>query len=102
MSDANGALIQRVRNGDLGYDPITDADYLQKILGLSQHDIENRNREVGHGAVLGLPVVVTCMGEGEIMPFQSIATPGNRNLKLTGSLGDVFFFLPFLAKGLTF
>ena len=38
------------------------------------------------------------MGEGEIMPVECIATPGNRNLKLTGSLGDVrYFFLPFLA-----
>ena len=26
VSDANGALIQRVRNGNLGYDPIIDAD----------------------------------------------------------------------------
>jgi hypothetical protein len=31
------------------------------------------------------------MGEGEIMPVESMATPGNGNLKLTGSLGDVRF-----------
>jgi ATP-dependent Lon protease len=32
---------------------------------------------------------VTGMGEGELMSVESIATPGNGNLKLTGSLGDV-------------
>jgi ATP-dependent Lon protease len=88
--DANSTSIQRVRNGDSGYDPIIDADQLEKILGLSQHDSEDRDREARHGAVSGL--VVTCMGEGEIMPFESLATPGNRNLKLTGPLGDVCVF----------
>lgn len=68
--------------------PLIDADQLEKMLGLSQPDSEDRDREARHGAVLGL--VVTCMGEGEIMPFESIATPGNRNFKLTGSLGDIY------------
>ena len=32
---------------------------------------------------------MTGLGEGEIMPFESIATPGSGHLKLTSSLGDV-------------
>jgi hypothetical protein len=92
MSDANGALIQNVRNGDSGYDPVVEVDQLEKILGLSRHDGEDRDREARRGVVWGL--VVTGMGEGEIMPVESIATPGNGNLKLTGSLGDVRIISP--------
>ena len=45
-------------------------------------------------------LVVTGTGEGEIVPVESIATPGDGNLKLTGSLGDVrFFSSPFSQKG---
>jgi len=92
MSDANGALIQSVRNGDSGYDPVIEADQLEKILGLSRHDSEGRDREARRGVVRDL--VVTGMGEGEIMPVESIATPGNGNLKLTESLDDVCFSTP--------
>jgi ATP-dependent Lon protease len=87
LSDANRALVKSVRDADSEYDPVVEADELEKILGLSRHDGEDRDREARRGVVWGL--VVTGMGEGEIMPVESIATPGNGNLKLTGSLGDV-------------
>ena len=34
-------------------------------------------------------LVVTGMGEGGILPVETIAVPGSGRLKLTGSLGDV-------------
>ncbi|KAI0298983.1 Lon protease C-terminal proteolytic domain-containing protein [Multifurca ochricompacta] len=86
-SETTGALVKRGRDGDVGYDPIVEADELENILGLSRYDGEDREREARRGVVWGL--VVTGMGEGEIMPVESIATPGNGHLKLTGSLGDV-------------
>ena len=88
LSDANGALIQTVRNGDSGYDPVVEVDQLEKILGLSPHDDEDRDLETRRGVVWDL--VVT--GMGEIISVGSIATPSNGNLKLIGSLGDVRFF----------
>jgi len=98
VSDSNGTLIQNVGNGDSGYDPVVEVDQLEKILGLLRHDGEDRDREARRGVVWGL--VVTRMGEGKIMPVESIATPGNGNLKLTGSLGDVRLFSPhFSQKG---
>ena len=60
---------------------------LEKILGLPQHDCEDRDRDARRGVVWGL--VVTGMGVGELMPVESIATPGNGNLKFTGLVGDV-------------
>ncbi|KAH9029165.1 Lon protease C-terminal proteolytic domain-containing protein [Lactarius pseudohatsudake] len=75
------------KEGGVGYNPIVEADELEKILGLSRYDGEDRDREARRGVVWGL--VVTGMGEGEIMPVESIATPGSGHLKLTGSLGDV-------------
>ena len=84
--DADG-FVKSARDGDAGYDPVVEADDLEKILGLSRHDNEDRDREARCGVVWGL--VVTGMGEGEIMAVESIATPGTGNLKLTGSLGDV-------------
>ena len=86
-ADAAGGLDKSARLGDAGYDPVVEVDELEKILGLSRHDREDRDREARRGVVWGL--VVTGMGEGELMPIESIATPGNGNLKLTGSLGDV-------------
>jgi ATP-dependent Lon protease len=55
---------------------------MEKILGLSRYGGEDCEREARRG-------VVTGMGEGEIMPAESIVTPGGGHLKLTGSLGDV-------------
>ncbi|KAF8487020.1 ATP-dependent protease La [Russula ochroleuca] len=85
--DSADGLVKSATDGDAGYDPVVEAADLEKILGLSRHDYEDRDREARCGVVWGL--VVTGMGEGEIMPVESIATPGNGNLKLTGSLGEV-------------
>ncbi|KAH8987320.1 Lon protease C-terminal proteolytic domain-containing protein [Lactarius akahatsu] len=63
-------------------------DELEKILGLSRYDGEDREREARRGVVWG--VVVTGIDEGEIMPVESIAIRGSGHLKLTDSLGDVF------------
>ncbi|KAG2107624.1 Lon protease C-terminal proteolytic domain-containing protein [Suillus discolor] len=60
---------------------------LEKILGIPRWDGEERDREEKRGVVYGL--VVTGMGEGGILPVESIALPGTGRLKLTGSLGDV-------------
>ncbi|KAH9044893.1 ATP-dependent protease La [Lactarius deliciosus] len=87
VSEASDALVKRSKEGGVGYNPIVEADELEKILGLSRYDGEDRDREARRGVVWGL--VVTGMGEGEIMPVESIATPGSGHLKLTGSLGDV-------------
>ncbi|KAH9022777.1 ATP-dependent protease La [Lactarius pseudohatsudake] len=86
-SEPSDALVKRSKEGGVGYNPIAEADELEKILGLSRHDGEDRDREARRGVVWGL--VVTGMGEGEIMPVESIATSGSGHLKLTGSLGDV-------------
>ncbi|KAH9022773.1 ATP-dependent protease La [Lactarius pseudohatsudake] len=86
-SEAPDALVKRNKEGGMGYNPIVEADELENILGLSRYDGEDREREARRGFVWGL--VVTGMGEGEIMPVESIATPGSGHLKLTGSLGDV-------------
>ena len=86
-TDAAGGLDKSARLSDAGYDPVVKADELEKILGLSRYDREDRDREARRGIVWDL--VVTGMGQGELMPIESIATPGNGNLKLTGTLGDV-------------
>ncbi|KAH9039666.1 ribosomal protein S5 domain 2-type protein [Lactarius pseudohatsudake] len=86
-SEPSDALVKRSKEGGVGFNPIVEADELEKILGLSRYDGEDREREARRGVVWGL--VVTGMGEGEIMPVESIATPGSGHLKLTGSLGDV-------------
>ena len=86
-TDPGGGLDKNARLGNTGYDPVVKVDELGKILGLSQLDREDRDRESRRGVVWGL--VVTGMGEGELMPIKSIVTPGNGTLKLTGSLGDV-------------
>jgi ATP-dependent Lon protease len=75
------------KNDGASYNRVVEVDELEKILGLSRHDGEDREREPRRGVVWGL--VVTGMGEGAIMPVESIATPGRGYLKLTGSLGDV-------------
>jgi hypothetical protein len=80
-------LDKSTRLGDAGYDPVVEADELEKISGLSRHDLENRDREARRDVVWGL--VVTGMGEAELVPTESIATAGNGNRKPTGSFGDV-------------
>jgi ATP-dependent Lon protease len=100
--DSADGLVKSATDGDAGYDPVVEAADLEKILGLSRHDYEDRDREARCGVVWGL--VVTGMGEGEIMPVESIATPGNGNLKLTGSLGEVrsLFLLPLVKQASKF
>ena len=73
------------RLGNVGYDPVIEADEPEKILGLLRHNREDGDCEASRGVIWGL--LVTRMGE--LMSVESIATPGNGNLKLTGSLGDV-------------
>ena len=85
--EASKALVKHSRNGNAGYNPVVEADELEKILGLSRYDSEDREREPRRGVVWGL--VVTGMGEGATMPVESIATPGSGHLKLTRSLGEV-------------
>jgi ATP-dependent Lon protease len=86
-TDAAGGLDKSERLRGTGYDPVVEVDELEKIIGLPRHDREDRGREARRRVIWGL--VVTGMGEGELMPVESIATPGNGNLKLTGLLGDV-------------
>ncbi|KAI0267949.1 Lon protease C-terminal proteolytic domain-containing protein [Russula aff. rugulosa BPL654] len=68
-TDAGGGLDKSARLGDAGYDPVVELDGLEKILGLSWHDREYRDREARRGVVWGL--VVTGMGKGELMPVES-------------------------------
>lgn len=65
---------------------VEEAD-LERILGIPRWDGEEREREEKVGIVYGL--VVTGMGEGGILPVETISVPGSGQLKLTGSLGDV-------------
>lgn len=69
------------------YKDVVEADDLEAILGVARWDAEEREREERRGIVYGL--VVTGMGEGGILPVETIAVPGSGGLKLTGSLGDV-------------
>ncbi|KAH9039672.1 Lon protease C-terminal proteolytic domain-containing protein, partial [Lactarius pseudohatsudake] len=63
VSEPSDALVKRSKEGGVGYNPIVEADELEKILGLSRHDGEDREREARRGVVWGL--VVTGMGEGD-------------------------------------
>ncbi|KAI0063341.1 hypothetical protein BV25DRAFT_418853 [Artomyces pyxidatus] len=69
------------------YRGIVEEHELEQILGIGRWDGEERDREARRGVVYGL--VVTGMGEGEILPVETIAVPGSGTLKLTGSLGAV-------------
>src|SRR5271168_3605013 len=54
-----------------------------------------KRRSERRGVVYGL--VVMGQGEGGILPVESIAIPGTGKLKLTGSVGQVCYFLSFLS-----
>ena len=69
------------------YKDVVEEDELENILGVPRWDAEEREREERRGVVYGL--VVTGMGEGGILPVETIALPGTGKLKLTGSLGEV-------------
>lgn len=70
-----------------GYRNVVDAEDLEKILGIARWDPLEREREERRGLVYGL--VVSGMGEGGVLPVESVMTSGTGKLKLTGSLGDV-------------
>ena len=70
-----------------GYRNVVDAGDLEKILGIARWDPLEREREERRGLVYGL--VVSGMGEGGVLPVESVMTSGTGKLKLTGSLGDV-------------
>lgn len=90
--DASNLPPDATQNALVKYRPAVEIDELEKILGIARWDEETiGDREPRRGVVYGL--VVTGMGEGEIMPVESIAVPGTGRLKLTGSLGDVRFSL---------
>lgn len=80
---------EHMDNENIGkeYKDVVDEDELEAILGVPRWDADERDREERRGVVYGL--VVTGMGEGGILPVESIAVPGSGKLKLTGSLGDV-------------
>ncbi|PSR70447.1 hypothetical protein PHLCEN_2v13698 [Hermanssonia centrifuga] len=69
------------------YKDVVDEDELEGILGIARWDGEESDREERRGVVYGL--VVTGMGEGGILPVETIAVPGTGKLMLTGSLGEV-------------
>ena len=69
------------------YNPKVEEKDLEAILGVPRRDGEEKEREARRGVVYGL--VVTGLGEGEIMPVETTAVPGSGQLKLTGSLGEV-------------
>src|ERR1700678_1318339 len=54
-----------------------------------------KRRSERRGVVYGL--VVMGQGEGGILPEESITIPGTGKLKLTGSLGQVCYFLSFFS-----
>jgi hypothetical protein len=62
LSDTSSAFVRRVRDDDSRYDPVVEAEELEKILGLLRHDGEDRDHDARGGVVWGL--VVAGMGEG--------------------------------------
>jgi len=69
------------------YQRVVEEYELEKILGISRWEGEERDRELRRGVVYGL--VVMGRGEGGILPVETVAVPGTGVLKLTGSLGDI-------------
>ncbi|TCD60849.1 hypothetical protein EIP91_009398, partial [Steccherinum ochraceum] len=83
--DTRNVIDKAVLNG---YKRIVETDELEKILGIARWDADERERDERRGVVYGL--VVTGMGEGGILPIETILIPsGSGTLKLTGSLGEV-------------
>ena len=50
-AEASKALVKRSKDSNAGYNPIVEADELEKILGLSRYDSEDRERELRRGVV---------------------------------------------------
>lgn len=59
---------------------------LEKILGIPRYEGE-KDRSPNRGVVYGL--VVSGLGEGNVLPVETCTVPGQGDLRLTGSLGDV-------------
>ncbi len=72
------------------YSPVVEESDLEKMLGISRWEGEEKDREEVRGVVFGL--VVMGQGEGGVMPVETMMVPGTGHLKLTGSLGDVCLF----------
>lgn len=72
---------------EMTYSSVVEESDLEKMLGISRWEGEEKEREETRGVVFGL--VVMGQGEGGIMPIETMMVPGNGSLKLTGSLGDV-------------
>lgn len=75
------------KGGKAEYQRTVDAGDLERILGIARWDPLECEREERRGLVYGL--VVSGMGEGGVLPVESVMTPGTGKLRLTGSLGDV-------------
>ncbi|KAH9027506.1 ATP-dependent protease La [Lactarius deliciosus] len=62
-SESSDALVKRSKEGGVGYNPIVEADELEKILGLSRYDDEDREREARRGVVWGLGWFTCSLGD---------------------------------------
>jgi ATP-dependent Lon protease len=62
------------KGGKQGYQNTVDAGDLEKILGIARWDPLEREREERRGLVYGL--VVSGMGEGGVLPVESVMTSG--------------------------
>ena len=80
------------------YRTVVEEHELEKILGVARWDEEELHREERRGLVYGL--VVTGMGEGGLLPIETSAVPGSGQLKLTGSLGEVRYRVPWSLRAL--
>jgi ATP-dependent Lon protease len=82
---------ERADNVDTGngkeWNGVVGESELEKILGVARWDGEEREREERRGVTFGL--VVSGVGEGGILPVETMIVPGSGRLKLTGSLGEV-------------
>jgi ATP-dependent Lon protease len=69
------------------YNSVVEEGELEGILGIARWDEREGGREERRGVVYGL--VVSGLGEGAVMPVESVSVPGTGKLVCTGSLGDV-------------
>jgi ATP-dependent Lon protease len=87
--------------GESEWEVLVQENELERILGVARWDGEERDREERRGVTYGL--VVSGVGEGGILPVETLIVPGSGRLKLTGSLGEVcasFFLVDSDAEGL--
>ncbi|KIM90045.1 hypothetical protein PILCRDRAFT_812855 [Piloderma croceum F 1598] len=73
--------------GESEWEVLVQESELERILGVARWDGEERDREQRRGVTYGL--VVSGVGEGGILPVETLIVPGSGRLKLTGSLGEV-------------